>query len=272
MGKVIKKVTGAIFGGGGGDSSGAATQAANIQAQAQREALEYLKETNAVPQQYKEQALKRLGRLTQSPVSTQTLLNRAQKGDLYDTLLSGREEAALRAQSATGGLRSGQAISDVGSVQNQALLQAYQNEAAREQQKIANLQSMAGLATNEGQIANMISGIGQTQGQGIIAAAQNQQAADQASFGNLMGLGQLGLGAALAFSDERLKENIERTGETNGIPTFKWKWNKEAKKFGLEGDGFGTLSKFVKQVMPEAVSNKDGYEQVNYDMIGVKHG
>ena len=268
---VVKDVVGGILGGGGGDeAAGAATDAANIQAQAQREALEYLKDTNAVPQYYKERSIRKLGKY-RAP-STNELLKRAHDGKLYDALLAGQEEAALRARSATGGLRSGQAISDVGSIQNQALLQAYQNEANREQQNIANLQSLAGLGTNVNNIANMTAGIGQTQGQGIIAAQQNKQAAQQAGFGNLMGLGQLGIGGALAFSDERLKDNIEQTGEANGIPTFKWTWNKEAERFGLKGNGYGTLSKFVKQIAPSAVSFKDGYEQVNYDMIGVEHG
>lgn len=262
----MKSVVGGIFGGGGGsDTSGAARDAANIQAQAQREALAYLKETNAIPQKYREQALKQLGALASSPEANTEFLEGVKSGGLYDALLSGQEEAALRAQSATGGLRSGQAISDVGSVQNKALLQSYNSQ-------LGNLQSLAGLQTNENQIANMISGIGQTQAQGIVAAAQNQQASNQAGFGNLMGLGQLGLSAYSAFSDERLKDDIEPTGETNGIQTFRWKWNKEAEKLGLKGYGFGTLSKVVKQIMPEAVTEKGGYEQVNYKMIGVNHG
>lgn len=267
---IVKDVVKGVFGGGGDEGVGAATDAANIQAQAQREALEYLKDTNAVPQYYKERSIRKLGKY-RAP-STNELLKRAHDGKLYDALLAGQEEAALRARSATGGLRSGQAISDVGSVQNQALLQAYQNEANREQQNIANLQSLAGIGTNANAIANMTAGIGQTQGQGIIAAQQNKQAAQQAGFGNLMGLGQLGIGAAMAFSDEKLKENIEHTGEANGIPTFKWTWNKDAERFGLKGNGYGTLSKFVKEIAPSAVSFKDGYEQVNYDMIGVEHG
>ena len=48
---------------GGGDAADAATEAANIQAQAQREALAYLKERERIPQQFREEALSMLGGL-----------------------------------------------------------------------------------------------------------------------------------------------------------------------------------------------------------------
>jgi len=81
------------------------------------------------------------------------------------------------------------------------------------------------------------------------------------------------LGSYLAFSDERLKDDINPTGkEENGIPTYTWKWNKSANKLGLHGNGYGTLSKVIKLIKPEAVTIKDGYEQVDYGMIGVAHG
>ena len=46
---------------GDDDATQAPIDAANIQAQAQREALAYLKEREAVPQQFREGALKQLG-------------------------------------------------------------------------------------------------------------------------------------------------------------------------------------------------------------------
>lgn len=59
----IADAVGGIFGGGGDDGASAARDAANIQAQYQREALDYLKEREALPQQYREGALNILGGL-----------------------------------------------------------------------------------------------------------------------------------------------------------------------------------------------------------------
>lgn len=254
--------------GGGGSSDGGAIEASNIQAQAQREALEYLKETNALPQQVRESALTQLDQFYGSPGGQQEYIDQVKAGGLYGSMMQGQEEAALRANAATGGLRGGQSISDVGTVQNQVLNQALGTQ-------LGGLSQLAGTQTNQNQIAGLMQGIGQTQAMGITGAAQNQASQSQAGFGNMLGLGNLGLGGYMAytgFSDIRLKDDIVKTGEQNGIPTYKWKWNKIAEKLGLSGSGYGTLSKVVRQIKPEAVTSKDGYDQVNYSMIGVDHG
>lgn len=253
---------------GGGSSDGGAIQASQIQADAQREALEYLKQTGALPQQVRDSALTQRDQFYGSPEGQQQYIDQVKQGGLYGSMLQGQEEASLRANAATGNLRSGQAISDVGSVQNQVLNQALGTQ-------LGGLNQLAGVQTNQNQISGLMQGIGQTQAQGITGAAQNEASQGQAGFGNMMGLGQLGLGAYQAYngySDVRLKDNIVSTGEQNGIPTYKWTWNKIADKLGLSGSGYGTLSKVVKQIKPEAVTSKDGYDQVNYSMIGVDHG
>lgn len=252
----IGDAVGGLFG-GGDDAADAATDAANIQAQAQREALDYYKQQMELPTQVRDQALTQV----EDIYFGEGGLDALKASPLYGLQMEGAEEASLRASSATGGLRSGAAISDVASVQNQAALNA-----------LSGIQGLGGIGTGAENIANMMSGIGQTQAQGITASAQAQQASNQAGFGNLMGLGQLGLGAASLFSDEALKENIEFTGVENGFPTFKWVWNDKAKKLGLSGAASGTLSKYVRALMPEAVTTKKGYDQVNYEMIGVSHG
>lgn len=262
-----------IFG-GGGSSDGGAIEASTIQADAQREALEYLKENNALPSAIRDQSLTQLQAYYNNPTSTAALMDRAQSSGMTDMLLQGQEEAALRANAATGGLRGGQSISDVGSVQNQAMLQSYQNEVNRENQMLSGLSGLAGAQTNQNAIANLTSGIGQTQAMGITAANQNAAASSQAGFGNLMGLGQLGLGAYSSglFSDDRLKDNITNTGVENGVPTYSWTWNDKAGELGLYGKSYGTLASEVEKINPDAVSMKDGYKTVNYEMIGVSHG
>lgn len=247
---------GGLFGGGGSDN--AAIDASNIQAQAQKEALDYYKQQMALPTELRDQALGSI----QDIYFGEGGMDALKSNPMYQMQMEGAEEAALRNASATGMLRSGQSIMDVTGAQNRAAMNT-----------LGGLQGLAGFDTGAQNIANMMSGIGQTQAQGLIANAQNQAASNQAGFGNMLGLGQLGLGAYQAFSDERLKDNINPTGkEENGIPTYTWKWNKAANKLGLHGDGYGTLSKVVKLIKPEAVTTKDGYEQVNYGMIGVAHG
>ena len=76
----IKDFVENIFGGGGDEAAEAATDAANIQAKYQREALDYLKEREALPQQFREEALTGLGGLYGLPGGTgdqQKLVDRA---------------------------------------------------------------------------------------------------------------------------------------------------------------------------------------------------
>lgn len=53
----------AVFGGGGDDAADAAEKGAELQAAGQKEALDYLKQTERLPQAYREQALSQLGML-----------------------------------------------------------------------------------------------------------------------------------------------------------------------------------------------------------------
>ena len=103
----VGDIVGGIF--GGDDAADAATDAANIQAQAQREALAYLKETEAIPQAFREEGLKRLGGLygLEGGVgSQQELIDQAQLSPLYQAIMGTQqagEDAILRQASATGG-------------------------------------------------------------------------------------------------------------------------------------------------------------------------
>lgn len=151
---------GDMFGGGGKDSSKASIEAANIAADAQTEALDYLKEVDVLPRQYREGALAELSdtyglgdgeyaptaipgselaaqgpapALPRSGIRGQEeLIAEARNSPLYSAIMGGREageEAVLRGKGATGGLRSGAAIgalTDYGSqLENRALLGSY---------------------------------------------------------------------------------------------------------------------------------------------------
>lgn len=260
-------VLGGLFGGGGGkDAAKASIAASETQAEAQREALDYLKEVEAVPRQYREGALGALGDFygLGGADAQQSAVTGLQASPIYQAIMGGREageESILRNQAATGGLRSGntqEALYDYNTqLQNQAMLQAYQDQ-------IGGLGGLAGLQSYAPQIASGTAGIGQTLAQGQVAAAQAKQAGSQQGFGNLMGLGQLGLQAYSAFSDPRLKSDISPAGTRNGYPWYTWTWNKAAEAVGLKGKGEGVMA---TEVEDWRLGEHNGYLTVNMEGI-----
>lgn len=71
------------------------------------------------------------------------------------------------------------------------------------------------------------------------------------------------IGAAMAFSDVRLKENIERVGthDETGIGIYKYNYKGDARP------QVGVLAQELEQVKPEAVTEVAGFKAVNYKMI-----
>jgi hypothetical protein len=249
-----------------------ATQAADIQAAAQLESLEYLKEREEIPQQFREEALTRLGGLYGLPGgrgSQAYLVRRARQSPLYQEMIGGREageEAILRSAAATGGLRSGgvqEALYDYNvQLENQALLQAYN-------QQLAGLTGMAQLPSASAQIAQQMGDVGATRAAGVQAAAQAKQAGTQQMMSGLMGIGQLGISAygAGMFSDRRLKKNIVKTGKVKGFNWYNWEWNEVANKMGLTGKCTGVMADEVFDIVPDAVMVKNLFLFVNYDLL-----
>jgi len=255
-------------------AANAAIQGSEIQADYQKDALEYLKEREALPQQYREGALNQLGGLYGLEGGTgnqQEMIDRAIQSPLYQQIMGGLdagENAILRNASATGGLRSGNTnynLADYGTqLQNKALLESYN-------QQLMGLQGMAGLPSMAPAIASGMSDIGTTYGQGITAAAQAKQSGGQNIVNNMMGLGQLGISAYTAgmFSDRRLKKNIKIIGKVKGFNWYSFTWNTVAEKLGMTGNTYGIMADEVFAKIPQAVSLKDGFMFVNYAMIGV---
>lgn len=91
-------------------------------------------------------------------------------------------------------------------------------------------------------------------------------AAKSSALGGLLG-GALKIGAAaLAFSDDRLKEGIIKVGEHRdglGIYHFGYKGDPDGRRFE------GVLASEVERLYPAAVTWFDGKRVVNYDLIGV---
>lgn len=260
---------GDLFGGGGDDAADASRDAAQIRADYEREALDYLKEREALPQEYREAALDRLagGVGIGTGESQEAQIERARNSPLYNAIMGSQqsgEEAILRNASMTGGFRSGNVQDNLydynTQLENRALLESYN-------QQQQQLQGLAGLPSLAPAIAQSTSGIGQTLAQGEIAAAQAQQTGGQQGINNMFGLGQLGLSAYEAFSDIRLKDNIRHIGKKNGHNWYKWDWNQEAYKLGLSGESEGYMAHEIMKVRPDAIKEIDGYIAINMNRL-----
>ena len=265
MGGVVDSVFG-----GGDDAADAATDAANIQAQAQREALDYLKEREKLPSAFGDAALKgfggefglELGADGEVISDGMSIIERAKTSPFYETSVRDAEDAVLRNASATGGLRSGTANENLARANNDVLRNAYNMQ-------LSGLQGIMGMPSNANNIAASMAGIGQTNAQGITAAAQAEQAGNQQGLNNLMGLASFGatLGGFGGFSDNRLKSDVRKIGEKNGFGWYRWRWNNLAEKLGLTGQSEGYMVSEVVKKRPEAVGEKDGYATINYALL-----
>tara|TARA_R110002153_G_scaffold171205_1_gene323990 strand:+ start:175 stop:1149 length:975 start_codon:yes stop_codon:yes gene_type:complete len=116
-------------------------------------------------------------------------------------------------------------------------------------------------------------------GAGQLAVSPYATAADMEQRQQEAGAGAAGslLGAALKFSDIRLKTNIKQTGTlANGIKLYTWEWNDVAKKLNLDHyPTDGVLAQELLSVVPDAVFSADNqYFMVNYshpELQGVQH-
>lgn len=182
MGNIFSNVTDALHLTDTSAAGDATTSAANAQEAQEQQALAYLEQENKLPNQLRDIGLSR-------QIDYLTGKSDISQDPFYKAMLGGQEEAALRARSATGNLRSGQAISDIGNVQNQVMLNTlgmYGN--------LGNTQTMTP------QIASQMNQIGQTQAYGIQGQAEADQMAQQQNLNNIMGIAS----SAEAFSKYRL--------------------------------------------------------------------
>jgi hypothetical protein len=112
-----------------------------------------------------------------------------------------------------------------------------------------------------------------TQGPDLLGATTNKynaqlgaSNASNAASSNFMG-GLMGLGGAI-FSDINLKENIKKVGSLdNGLNLYSYNY-----KDGFDlptGRQVGVMAQEVEKVIPEAVTEVNGYKAVRYDMLGV---
>jgi len=154
-----------------------------------QEALDYLKEADKLPRQYREQALQQIAGIYgigEGGAEAKQQFYQGLTDDPYYKMMSqGAEEAYLRNQSATGDLRGGGSIMGVANLENQIRQATMQNQ-------LGGLQGIMGMTPDYTEsIYGGISGIGQQKGMNIMNLAQQQQANNQAAMGNVLGMGKM---------------------------------------------------------------------------------
>lgn len=128
----------------------------------------------------------------------------------------------------------------------------------------------AGFTTgNTNPLGQGMAGIGlQKAGQsfgGMADASSSYSEAAKAQAGTTQSAVSAGSALLTAFSDERLKTNINIIGYKHGLPWYSWVWNRLATKlFGLVGVDVGHMAHEVELKYPELVTLVDGYKTVNY--------
>ncbi|MBL4800174.1 MAG: tail fiber domain-containing protein, partial [Oleispira sp.] len=173
------------------------------------------------------------------------MMDKARNSAFYTGQVGASDEAIMRSNNVTGGLRGGGTAVDLANYESNLLNQSYQNE-------LQGIQGLAGLQTNDNAIGQSMSNIGAINAQGITAGAQSKQDANN----NMMQAG------AMAFSDMRLKENIVRIGETSnpGIGVYSWSWKPGC---GKEGTETGFLAQEIEKHYPDyVVTLDDGYKRI----------
>ncbi len=249
----LQKVIGAVT---GSTAAGEASErGAQMAADAQMAGLDYLKETEALPQQYRQEGLGALAGIYGLEGGDPDALASLERSPIYQAIMSSAdigEESVLTRASQMGMTRSGDVEYDLADFNSRLKQQALM-------QSLSGIQGMAQLPSMAPQIASGTAGVGRTLAQGQIAKGRSFQE----------GMGMAISAGAAAFSDQRLKSNLVAKGKRNGHEWFTWDWNRLAKKLGIEGKGEGVLADKVEKYLPEAIKIHEGYKTVDYDMLGV---
>ncbi|AUR86849.1 hypothetical protein NVP1090B_14 [Vibrio phage 1.090.B._10N.286.48.F1] len=200
-----------------------------------------------------------------------------QAGPEYAAMSQAANQNLMANQEAMGGMGSTSAGNALGANSFNILNQLGQQQRADQMNQFNAYGAMSGQGMQGSQgvgsfggdtlsgMASTMSGIGTG---ALNAAAQKQNA----SMGLIGGLGSAFMsGGGLAmFSDIRLKDSIEFTGEysPNGHEIYTWEWNDLAKDLNLTGSGKGVIADKVELKDPEAITiDESGYKKVDYARV-----
>ena len=205
-------------------------------------------------------------------------------------MLSGRQQQlagqGLQAQGQIAGFQAGGGQALAGQQGNIANLLAQQGQLGagiqgQGFQNMANLsqqaaQKQAGLFSGLGQDAsNVFVGAGQDIASLLGAQAQaNLEASVGSAEARAQGMGNLGdFGGSLmsAFSDLRLKKNIVKIDELNGVNIYSFEANDLGDKIGMNMT-IGVIADELELIHPDLVGERDGFKTVNYNELWKRVG
>jgi len=165
-----------------GDPEEGIKESSDAQIAFQREGMDYLKEIERLPLQYRDQAMQSLmGFYGNDSGVQQQFIDKAKSSPFYDAMIKQGQEGVLRNAGAMGLSRSGRAATGL-ERNNQAVLQGLVN------QQLGGLQGFAGTPISGQGVANMYGQMGQAAG----AAGMGIANARQGGIGSLLG-GAIGL-------------------------------------------------------------------------------
>ena len=241
----------------------AAEEAAATQAGLMQQGLDYYIGTEEIPQELRQLGLQQLGGLAGLPGyeqygDQQALIQQAKADPLYQAQLGIGREALARQAAGGSGARGTGTVSSLAGFESNLLGQSYQNQ-------LGQIQNLAQLPSQAGNISQGYGQIGSTLAQGQVASANAQSQ----GMSNLLGLGGT-LGAAY-ISDMRLKTAITKIGTTSHpyIDKYEWEWLEN--NLGKEGKETGYIAQEVEQVYPEfIIEGQDGYKRILKDKLEEK--
>lgn len=182
---------------------------------------------------------------------------------LQTILAGGQEQSRMFSDALAGRSQGFNELLQGGLFGNNAALQGFQSLLAARNQPINEISAlMSGAQVNQPNFVNTPQpGVAGTDVAGIYNNAYQQQVQRQQ---NIMS-GLFGLGSTIAgiFSDERLKEDIRRVGETDdGLPIYTYRYK------GDDRTQMGVLAHEAMAFRPEAVGlDESGYLTVNYGAL-----
>lgn len=192
-------------------------------------------------------------------------------GDIFDSgaldpLVNERMRSVRNELGALGLRRSGHGLSAIADVPTELAFQLENLLNSRQQNIVGSGQNAAARLGAFGQNnAQHIGGLLQDQGNAVAQGIYNAQNTMNQNKSNLMQLGGTALKAF--FSDSRLKTNIVKIGEHEGLNLYQWDWIPEAPDFIQEQLPVGFMADEVMKVRPDVVDRVAGFLTVAYDKL-----
>lgn len=184
-------------------------------------------------------------------------------GGALDPLVAERTRAA-QGQLAAGGLtRSGTGLETIAGIPQELGLMLEQLLSGRQGQLaqggFTGVQNVAQLGAQKAQgISGGFTQQGQNTSSGILADAQAKAANTATAI-------KLASTAAMAFSDPRLKENVEQIAEIGNLGVYQWDWIEGAKGTSIENQPtIGFMADEVEEKYPEFVGEIASWKAIYY--------